>query len=185
MTTTIVRPVSDTFTLNLKLSGAATATGCIQEASPDNDSTYVWHDDGGGTKRGWGLMGSPGLTTETGITVDLWVRGRSETGGTAGRLGVGCAAASEHTTWQLSNTTYQDFEDANVPEPGDGTWSVAEANAMAWDVSTSPNDGSSPSVEIIRCTQLWFEVNYTVASGKAAPFPGQYMNERRLMAMGY
>lgn len=182
MPTTIVRPASDTFTLNLKLSGAATATGCIQEASPDNDSTYVWHDDGGGTKRGWGLMGSPGLTTETGITVDLWVRARSETGGTSGRVGVGCAAASEHTTWQLSNTTYQDFEDANVPEPGDGTWSVAEANAMVWDVSTSPNDGSNPSAEIIRCTQMWAEVNYTAGGGGSSIVPIVQRQYRRRKA---
>ena len=139
----------------------------VDEASADEDGTYVWHDNTYGSVMVGDLYALPdsGIGVGTINSVTIYVRGRGlygvnyewiqtyiKTGGTA----------YTGTQEQISGTSYQDWSTAYTTNPqAGGAWTWAQINALEAGVRICDSAGAPRGV---RCTQVWVVVDYTVVA---------------------
>ena len=165
MATEILRADADGDEVALLANGAASDWDCVDEASPDDDTTYLSNNTTTFVYDSLNLQAS-GLGGETITAIDAWDRCR--VGASAGaqdekEAGVRLGGANTMGSPVQLTTTYTDRESAALARPGGGSWAVSDLASLQVRIGLREN-GSSTA----RCTQAWIEVNYT-AGGSAQP----------------
>lgn len=136
--------------------GAATNWEAVDEASADDDTTYMSITDGFSVSQTENLQATA-LTTETVSSVDTWDRGKDVVS-SVDFLATGVKLGANTTipdSTQLG-TGYANVEQAALARPGGGAWAVSDLNSLEVVHSIS---GTGEN----RLTQTWVEVNWTAA----------------------
>lgn len=142
----------------------------VDEASPDDDTSYVLENATLGPGVDYYNLGATALSTETVDSVDCWHRTRrTAAGGTNPTAFAGVRLSGSDTNGgsdSITSATYADFEEAALARPGGGSWAVSDLNSLQ--AKLSMTGGSTRAVQ---CTQVYVEVNYTAGGGSPTPRP--------------
>jgi hypothetical protein len=168
MATEILRPDSDGDETALSQNGASEDWDCVDEASPDEDTTFLSFASSTLTFSSPNLQASA-LTDETIDSVDVWDRSKVNAGAGSGdnkQAGVRLSGANSMGSTVQLTTSYTDRESAALARPGGGSWEVADLASLQARIGLQESGTSSS-----RCTQLWVEVNYTAGGGGGGQAP--------------
>ena len=177
MATEILRPDADGDEVALLANGAAADWDCVDEASPDDDTTYLSNNTTTFVYDSLNLQASA-LSGETITAIDAWDRSRvAASPGAQDEKEAGVRLGGANTmgaVFQFDSTLYIDRESAALARPGGGSWAVSDLASLQVRIGLREN-GSSTA----RCTQAWVEVNYTAGGFVQPPRSMHQFRQRR------
>ena len=171
MPTETLRPSAAGDAAGLTPSGAAANWDCVDEASADDETTYVRTNGLVSDVADYYNLGASGLTSETIGSIDVQARVTTSDGtpdaNSNSQIGVRLAGTNSLGT-KISvfdigagNNVWVTYEESALARPGGGAWTVADLADLQ--VAVLLSEGSAgPNV---RCTQIFVEVNYTPGRG--------------------
>lgn len=159
MATEILRPNGDT-SIALDRNTGSTNWQQVDDASPDNDSTYVFNQNEGVLDQDIYEMDSTALTDQVinNITVTARARHSGGSGSTPMMVyGVRRSGSSSTGTVNFLNSSYTNHTTSSLSRPGGGSWVVGDLNSLQGVLQLNGRTGASVDC---RCTQFFVTVDY-------------------------
>lgn len=159
MTDLTIRPTGAGNSTNLTPNTGANWE-CIDESTPDEDSTYVENGDSGYATDTYQTADH---TTETGTITNVRIYCRVKIGsiGGDGQIVVR-SGGTDYATDIAPTTSYDDYYKDYTDNPADSAaWEWSDIAALEVGVNLSGGTGSS---RYARCTQVWAVVTYSIVS---------------------
>jgi hypothetical protein len=170
MSQLILRPNANGSTIQLsKYPIISSNYQCVDEATSDGDSSYVYSSAGG-----YDFYGVPNHSTETGVidSVKVYVVARKTAIGDTVRSypGVYTHSTAYWGDYKNLGTSYSENSYTWTTNPNTGSaWTWSEIDSMEIGVKLSTDN---PGVNVPRCTQVWVEVDYTDVVAKTSSDTG-------------
>lgn len=166
--TEILRPNGVGYNSGLYPQGDSPGWKCIDEASPDDETTYLWSTSGTSTD-GYAL-GNTALTTETIDSIDVNYRGyKTNFIGSNIHFWAGIRRGGSNTNGTPRNSTsYTNYVETAITRPGGGSWEVGDLDGLEV-VVYGEFDTDSIDDETVHVTQAYVTVNYTAAEPTPTP----------------
>jgi hypothetical protein len=160
--TEILRPVGTGASSSLSHNTGTSNWGCVDEASSDDDTTYVYTTSTSNSLDSYS-MGNHIVGTGTISSVIVHVQARRSS--TISNGYAKTIVRTHNTNYQSSDfsltTSYSSYSTTYVTNPNTGAaWTWAEIDALECGVSLRTASSSYRA----RCTQVWVEVNYVPAA---------------------
>ena len=181
-TNSVFRPNATGFHTNMDYSneGAATTWECVNEASPDEDTTYIRQNVGARYAPISFNLNNP--TTEAGAInyVSIFARGKRTSGLANMRSLIRLAGTDKTGTTNTMGSGYVTYSDIHPLTPADDAWTWADISNLEAGVSiyvSAPAGARVTQIYVlvnynilvnpeIRTTQTYLQVNYTVPSSE-------------------
>jgi len=171
VSTEILRPSANGSTIENTPSGEASNYACVDEASPDGDTTYVFslaQTGGGGKKDTYTLTDSAiGTGTINSVTVfALCCHTPNATGSIKLVVRVNGVDYDNGSWIDVPTSVYTDYSYAWTVSPDTSApWTWSEINALEAGLIAA----SATGTRRLRCTQVFIVVDYTEAAGSSQP----------------
>ncbi len=201
-TNSVFRPNATGFHTNMDYSneGAATTWECVNEASPDEDTTYIRQNVGARYAPISFNLNNP--TTEAGAInyVSIFARGKRTSGLANMRSLIRLAGTDKTGTTNTMGSGYVTYSDIHPLTPADDAWTWADISNLEAGVSiyvSAPAGARVTQIYVlvnynilvnpeIRTTQTYLQVNYTVPSCECeVRKPGDKINGGEVSTCGF
>lgn len=162
MTQAIIRPSSPGDESNCAVSGDTPGWKCVDEVSPDDDSTYIFSYSATSPRDLYNLADLTLAGTINYVRVYARIRrtsGIAVSARTAIKLGETVVEGSDITI----TASYANYYTEHTTKPGGGAWTFADINNLQAGVHLNIYSASV----VVRCTQVYVVVDYEPAKGRS------------------